>query len=71
MNKFMPRGSMGEHFSRVWLAIVLLFLISLFGVVEYNRAVVVHTEVMRGQDRLEFMVDALRKRIEAIVVTMP
>jgi len=45
MEKFMPRGSMGEHFSRVWLAIALLFLVCLFALKEYKDATRVHTHL--------------------------
>jgi len=54
--------SLGRYFSRIWLAILILFVSLLVVMAEYKKAVKVHTQLIETQDTLKYKVKALEER---------
>jgi len=63
--KFPDGSTLERYFKEVWIAITILFIASLWGIVQYNKGVQVHTEVMEEQSKLGFRIDLMQKQINA------
>jgi len=66
MEKFTPKISptmknIRNNFGKMWMAIILLFLATLFGIIQYNKGVKVHTISLENDSRQNARLDILER----------